>query len=107
MRYHRTTARGALLLILLTALSLAAASASPAGNDPPSPALGHEPIVFGVPEAALLDQSVATQIAAPTRRALSSRSASRLIVFTLPARVTRDVLTGSPGALSVDRVRLG
>jgi hypothetical protein len=64
-------------------------------------------IELGVPEDALLDQSVAVQIVAPTRRALSTRSASRLIVFTRPCKATLEVMTGAPGALSVDRIRLG
>ncbi len=70
-------------------------------------AVSAHPIELAVPDDALLDESVAAQIVAPTRRSLSSRQTGRLIVFTLPAEVTRDVITGSPGALTVDRVRLG
>jgi hypothetical protein len=62
---------------------------------------------LGVPEDALLDQSLVAQIVSPTRRVLSTRSASRLIVFTRPAKATRDVMIGAPGVLSVDRVRPG
>lgn len=64
-------------------------------------------VVLAVPMDALLDQSVAAQIAAPTRRALSSRSASRLTVFTRPAAGTFESATAVPGALSVDRIRPG
>jgi hypothetical protein len=62
---------------------------------------------LAVPEDALLDQSVATQIVAPTRRALSIRTATRLIVFTRLATPTFESMTGAPGALSVDRIRPG
>lgn len=64
-------------------------------------------IELAVPDDALLDESVAAQIVAPTRRALSARSASRLIIFTRPAKATLEATTGAPGALSVDRVRPG
>lgn len=64
-------------------------------------------IELAVPEDALLDQSVAAQVVAPTRRALSIRSANRLIVFTRPTRATFEAVTGAPGVLSVDRVRPG
>ncbi len=60
-----------------------------------------------VPEDALLDRSVAAQIVAPTWRLLSSRTVIPLLVFTRPASPTLDVTMGSPGALSVDRIRLG
>ena len=60
-----------------------------------------------VPEDALLDRSVAAQIVAPTRRVLSSRTVIPLLVFTRPAGPTLDVTEGAPGALSVDRIRLG
>ena len=62
-------------------------------------------VEFAVPEDALLDPSVAAQIVAPTRRALSSRTANRLIVFTRPSKATLDVMTGSSGALVVDRIK--
>jgi len=62
---------------------------------------------LAVPEDALLDESVATQIVAPTRRALSIRTATRLIVFTRLAPPTFESMTGAPGALSVDRIRPG
>ena len=50
MRKHRTTARGAFLLTLLTALSLAAASATHALPDPPEPgaAADSDAIIFPV-----------------------------------------------------------
>ena len=62
-------------------------------------------IELDVPDDALLDQSVAAQIASPTRRALSTRTAGHLIVFTLPAKASFEMITGSPGSLSVDRIR--
>ena len=50
---HRTTARGAILLTLLTALSLAAVSSSNALNDPDPPGTGAaSPIIFPVVGAA-------------------------------------------------------
>jgi hypothetical protein len=64
-------------------------------------------IELGVPEDALLDESIAALIASPTRRELSTRLASRLIVFTRPSKATFEVMTGAPGALSVDRIRQG
>ena len=63
------------------------------------------PLELAVPEDALLDQSVAAQIVAPTRRALSSRAAGKLIVFTRPSEATFDVMTGAAGSISVDRIR--
>ena len=62
-------------------------------------------IELDVPDDALLDQSVAAQIASPTRRALSTRTGSHLIVFTRPAKASFEMITGSPGSLSVDRIR--
>jgi len=62
-------------------------------------------VEFAVPEDALLDPSVAAQIVAPTRRTLSSRTASRLLVFTRPSKATFEIMTGSSGALVVDRIR--
>jgi len=64
-------------------------------------------VELAVPEDAILDQSVAAQIVAPARRALSIRSASRLIVFTRPAKATFEAMSGAPGALSADRIRPG
>ena len=64
-------------------------------------------IELAVPEDALLDHPVAAQIIAPTRRVLSNRLASRLIVFTRPAQASFEAMTGAPSALSVDRVRSG
>ena len=64
-------------------------------------------IELAVPDDALLDESVAAQVVAPTRRALSIRSAGRLIVFTRPTQATFEAITGAPGSLSVDRLRPG
>ncbi len=64
-------------------------------------------VELAVPDDALLDESVASQIASPTRRVLSIRSSGSLLVFTRPAAPTFDVTSGSPGALAADRVRLG
>jgi len=85
-------------------LSVTAVRVWPGGAWTPIPARSLE---LAVPEDALLDQSVAAQIVAPTRRALSIRSANRLIVFTRPALPTFEAMTGAPGALSVDRIRPG
>jgi hypothetical protein len=85
-------------------LSVTAVRVWPGGAWTTIPAFSLE---LGVPEDALLDQSLVAQIASPTRRMLSTRSASRVIAFTRPAKVTRDVMIGAPGALSVDRVRPG
>jgi hypothetical protein len=53
MSMHRTTARGALLLIIFTALSLAAVSSSNALNDPDPPGTaGSSTIIFPVVGAA-------------------------------------------------------
>jgi hypothetical protein len=60
-----------------------------------------------VPEDAYLDESILAQVAAPTRRTLSKRDTTRLLVFTRPSKATFDVLSGSPGSLSVDRAQLG
>jgi hypothetical protein len=57
-----------------------------------------------VPADALLDQSVAAQIVAPTRRLLSARSATPLAVFTRPAKPTFEVATAAPSALTVDHM---
>ena len=62
---------------------------------------------LAVAEGAELDKSVAEQILSPTRRALASRSATQLTVFTSPTRATPEVTAGAPGALSVNRVRAG
>ena len=57
-----------------------------------------------VPPDALLDQSVAAQIVAPTRRLLSARLVTPLAVFTRPAKPTFDVATAAPSALTVDHM---
>ncbi len=62
-------------------------------------------IELTVPDDALLDQSVAAQIASPTRRTLSSQAASPIIVFTRPAKATPETMSGAPGALTVDHMR--
>jgi hypothetical protein len=59
-----------------------------------------------VPELVDLDQKVATQILAPTRRALAGRKALALTVFTAPAPATPEVMRGDAGALTVERVRV-
>jgi hypothetical protein len=61
-------------------------------------------VELGVPASALLDRSVAAQIVSPTRRTLSSRSVTPLVVFTLPVKPTYESATGAPSALSVDRI---
>ena len=48
-------------------------------------------VELAVPADALLDQSVAAQIVAPTRRLLSARLVTPLAVFTTPAKPTFDV----------------
>lgn len=60
-----------------------------------------------VPEDAILIPSLAAEIISPSRRTLSSRAATPLLVFTRPAKPTLPVSTGSPGALTVDRIRPG
>ena len=60
-----------------------------------------------VPPDALVDQSVATQVVAPTRRLLGSRTAIPLVVFTRPAKPTLEMTTGASGALTVDHTRVG
>lgn len=62
-------------------------------------------IELHVPEDAKLDAAIAEQVAAPTRRSLSARQGGRLLVFTRPAPATFDVISATPGALVVDRVR--
>jgi hypothetical protein len=64
-------------------------------------------VELAVPADAVLDSSVADQIASPTRRALSSRSVTPLVVFTRPLPPTLDAATGASGALSVDRILPG
>ena len=58
-------------------------ASGPAAPGRPIPARSVE---LAVPEDALLDQSVAAQIVAPTRRLLSSRTVTPLLVFTRPAK---------------------
>jgi hypothetical protein len=64
-------------------------------------------VELAVPDDALLDQSVAAQIVASTRRALSSLSTGPLIVFTRPSTATFEMMVGAPEALSIDRIRPG
>lgn len=65
------------------------------------------PVELAVPADALLDESVAAQITAPTRRTLSSRAVNRLLIFTRPAEATLEAATGPPGLLVVGRARPG
>jgi hypothetical protein len=85
-------------------LSVTAVRVWPGGSWTTIPA---RPVELAVPADALLDPLVAAQIASPARRALSSRSASPLIVFTRPATATPEMAMGSAGSLSVDRIRPG
>ena len=64
-------------------------------------------VELAVPPDAVLDRSVAAQIVAPTRRALTSRTVVPLVVVTRPAKPTFDVSTGTAGTLSVDHIQLG
>ncbi len=59
-----------------------------------------------VPGVARLDAAIAAQILSPTRRALASRAALSLTVFTTPAKATPEVIRGAAGALTVDRVQV-
>jgi hypothetical protein len=61
-------------------------------------------VELNVPADALVDQSVAAQVVAPTRRLLSARSGTPLTVFTRPAKSTLDVATAAPNALTVDHM---
>jgi hypothetical protein len=85
-------------------LSVTAIRVWPGGAWTPIPARSVELVV---PEDAYLDESILAQVAAPTRRTLSKRDTTRLLVFTRPSKATFDVLSGSPGSLSVDRAQLG
>jgi len=85
-------------------LSVTGVRVWPGGAWTPVPARSVE---LTVPPDALLDRSVAAQIVAPTRRALSSRAVVPLVVVTRPAKPTLDVTMGSPGTLSVDHIQLG
>jgi hypothetical protein len=60
-----------------------------------------------VPEDAIVDQSVAAQVAGSTRRLLSSPLVTPLVVFTKPTKPTLDATTGAPGALTVDHMIRG
>ena len=85
-------------------LSVTSVRVWPGGASTSVPARSVE---LAVPADALLDRSVATQIVSPTRRVLSSRTATRLVVFTRPVTPTLDAATGASGALSVDRILPG
>lgn len=61
---------------------------------------------LAVPDDALLDDSLTSLVLAPTRKKLRPRTAARLLVFTRPAAATLAVISGEPGALSIDRIRL-
>jgi hypothetical protein len=54
-------------------------------------------VELAVPEDASLNRTVAEQVVSPTRRALSSRSGTPLVVFTRPAKPTLEVSTGVSG----------
>ncbi|MEI7759883.1 MAG: M23 family metallopeptidase [Thermoleophilia bacterium] len=60
---------------------------------------------LAVPEDALLDGSLTSLVFAPTRKKLRPPTAARVLVFTRPAPATLAVLSGEPGALSIDRIR--
>ena len=85
-------------------LSVSAARLWPGGKWTSLPARSVELLV---PDTAQLDPSVADQILSPTRRVLTSRTATQLTVFTVPVVPTADVMAGAPGTLTVDRVRRG
>ena len=65
------------------------------------------PIELDVPVEAVLDESLVDLLLSPTKRTLSSRKATRVTAFTIPAPATLEVSAGQPGALSVDRIRPG
>ena len=62
---------------------------------------------LAVPVEAVLDESLVDLILSPTRRTLSSRKATKVVAFTIPAPATIEVSSGEPGALSIDRIRPG
>jgi hypothetical protein len=64
-------------------------------------------VELSVPADTLVDQSVAAQIAGSTRRLLSARLVTPLVVFTKPVRPTIDMTTGASGALTVDHMIRG
>jgi hypothetical protein len=69
-------------------------------------AVGPRRLELTVPDGALVDPKLSAQVLSPTRRALASRQALALTVFTAPTAPTEDVLRGDPGALAVDRVQV-
>ena len=64
-------------------------------------------IELDIPVEAVLDESLFDLILSPTKRALSSRTATKVVAFTIPTPATLAVVSGEPGALSVDRIRPG
>ena len=64
-------------------------------------------LVLDVPTEAVLDGSLVDLLTSPTKRTLSSRSATKVIAFTIPTAATLEVLSGEPEALSIDRIRPG
>jgi len=69
-------------------------------------AVAPRPLELTVPDVAVIDPKLSAQVLSPTRRALASRQALALTVFTAPVTPTEDVLRGDPGALVVDRVQV-
>ncbi len=64
-------------------------------------------VELAVPVEAVLDESLVDLLLSPTRRTLSTRKATKVVAFTLPAPATLEVSSGEPGALSIDRIRPG
>ena len=69
-------------------------------------AIAPRPLELTVPELVDIDQRVAAQILAPTRRVLANSKALALTVFTAPAPASPEVMRGDARALSVERVRV-
>ena len=65
------------------------------------------PLELAVPIESVVDESLIDVVLSPTRRALSSRKATKVVAFTIPTAATLAVAAGEPGALSVDRIRPG
>ena len=64
-------------------------------------------VELAVPIESVVDESLIELLLTPTRRTLSSRKATKVVAFTIPAAGTLAVAAGAPGALSVDRIRPG
>lgn len=65
------------------------------------------PLELDVPVESVVDESLIDLLLSPTRSAPSTRTATRVVAFTVPAPATLEVSSGEPGALSVDRIRPG